>query len=120
VALLIYFDEDFADGTRYHALASAGYDVETPAQAGMLARSDRDQLRYSTAQGRLLLSHNLGHFHAIHAEVLAAGESHGGICLLRRRFNYSPGEIRRRLDILSERYVNAGTTNQLLFLSNFG
>jgi hypothetical protein len=120
VEVRFYLDEDFAYGARLKAIRAVSIDVLSAREAGMLRRSDDDQLRYSTAASRLILTHNQRDFARIHKEWTRAETHHAGICIMVKELDYGPGEIARRLQILAETFREAGTRDQLLFLSNFG
>lgn len=51
--------------------------------------------------------------------MMTRGDHHAGICIVRKRDHLGPGEIARRLQILSDVFGEIGTRDQLLFLSNF-
>jgi hypothetical protein len=119
VDVRFYLDEDLAHGARLKAIRAASIDVVSAREAGMLRRSDDDQLRYATDASRLILTHNQRDFARIHREWIRDGGHHGGICIMVKELDYGPGEIVRRLDLLAEVFRRTGTRDQLLFLSNF-
>ena len=77
-------------------LRSRGIDVVTAAEAGMIRRKDQEHLSVASAQGRTLYSFNVGDYHEIHTEWIAAGRDHSGIILAQQK-RYSSGEQIRRL-----------------------
>jgi uncharacterized protein DUF5615 len=70
----LYADEDF-DHRVVERLRALGHDVVTVMDAGWRGRSDADQLAYSTAEGRALITFNRDDFHALHRRSAA----HAGI-----------------------------------------
>jgi hypothetical protein len=120
MALGFYFDEDFAHDDRVDAARRALIDVLTPSAAGMLGRADDEQLSFAASLGRMIVTHNQGHFAALHTAFMATGLHHSGICIVRMQDWLGPGEIARRLSLLAGRAGNGDLSDQLLFLSNFG
>jgi hypothetical protein len=118
VALRIYFDEDFAHDDRVDAARRAALDLVVPSEVGMLGREDIEQLRLATSLGRLIVTHNQAHFDALHRDFLARAEHHAGICILRMEAWLGPGEIARRLGVLSDQYGEFGLANDIRYLSN--
>lgn len=114
-----YLDEDFAHGDRLAAIRARSIDVLSAKEAGMLSRTDDEQIRFATSGSRLILTHNAHDFARIHGEMMTRGDHHAGICIVRKRDHLGPGEIARRLQILSDVFGEIGTRDQLLFLSNF-
>ena len=115
-----YLDEDFAHGDRLAAIRARSIDVLSAKEAGMLSRTDDEQIRFATSRSRLILTHNGQDFARIHGEWMRSGKHHAGICIVKKELWLGPGEIARRLQILSEVFRETGTRDQLLFLSNFG
>ena len=119
MTIQVYLDEDFSEGARVDAMESLAIDALSAPAARMLRRSDYEQLSFAGSQDRLLLTHNAQDFARIHGEWMRRGKHHAGICIVKKELWYGPGEIARRLDILSEVFGEIGTRDQLLFLSNF-
>lgn len=107
-------------GLHAHALVEAlrarGVDVLTALEAGMIERTDEEQLDYATTQGRVLFSFNVKDFYRLHTEHLTRGESHAGIIVARQR-SYSVGEQIRRLLRLIAATPTEEMKNQAEFLS---
>ena len=74
--LALYLDEDSMDQSLVAALRARGVDVITATEAGMLGRSDSEQLDYATGQGRMLYTFNRGDFYRLHTQYLTEGKSH--------------------------------------------
>ncbi len=115
----VYLDEDFSDRARVNAMRLADIDALSAPAAGMLRKTDYEQLRFSTGAGRLLLTHNARDFVRIHGEWMRQADHHAGICIVVREHWYGPAEIARRLQVLAETLGEVGTRDQLFFLSNF-
>lgn len=71
---ILYADENFERGV-VDELRAFGYDVLTVQEAGRCGLDDPTVLANATAEGRVLLTHNRGHFWQLHASVTA----HAGI-----------------------------------------
>lgn len=78
----LYIDEDSMRQLFLHALRARGVDVRTAYEDGLLGRSDEEQLRWATTQGRVLCTYNIADFYRLHAALLGRGESHTGIILM--------------------------------------
>jgi hypothetical protein len=89
-------DEDSMEEALVRALGIRGLDVLTAQAAGMIERSDADHLAFATAEKRVLWTHNVGDFWALHEEMLSQGRHHAGIILMPQQ-RYSTGEQLRRL-----------------------
>jgi hypothetical protein len=114
--LRLYVDEDSMDDDFVKALRVRGVDVHTTSDDGMRGRPDRDQLRWSTAQGRVLYSFNVADFYALHADFLQREEQHAGIILAQQQ-RYSIGDqLRGVLKLMAARSADE-MVNQLVFLS---
>lgn len=116
--LRLYFDEDSLDQALLRALAGRGVDVETALTAGMLRRSDREQLTYATEQGRALCSFNVAHFCRLHRDVISAGGEHSGL-ILSQQHRFTVGEHLRRLLRLVSTVSPDEMRNRLEFLSGW-
>ena len=69
-------DEDFVE-----ALKARNVDVLTVADAGMLHRSDEEQLDWAKQNGRVIFSFNTRDFYRLHTTLVSKGSSHAGIIL---------------------------------------
>jgi len=78
------------------ALRARNVDVTTAFEEGMIERADAAHLDYATAQGRVLISYNVGDFYRLHTEYLASSKPHAGIIVSPQQ-KYSIGEQMRRL-----------------------
>ncbi len=102
--ILLYVDEDAMDGDFVEAVRVRGVDVITVADAGMLHRTDEEQLAWATERGRVLFSCNVGDFYHLHTERLEQGMSHAGIVLVQQQ-RYGIGELMR--GVLSLMYARS-------------
>ena len=112
----LYMDEDSMDRDLVVALRARGVDVVTALEAGMLERTDAEQLEYARAQGRVLYSFNVGDFYRLHAAYSREGKSHAGIILAQQR-SYTAGEQKRRLLRLIASLSAEDLQNRVEFLS---
>ena len=77
----VYLDEN----VRVHltaALLQRGYDATHALLEGNVSVVDEQQLRYATAQGRAVVTHDFGDFTRLHADFSRRGEHHEGIILM--------------------------------------
>jgi len=109
----LYFDED-ADARLADSLQQRGYDVETTVDASRLAASDEQQLRYAADQQRVLVTHNIRHFPALHSQWMAVHQDHGGIVILIGQSTI--GLWLHRLERLLKRFPAEELRNGLFFL----
>jgi hypothetical protein len=116
VALRLYFDEDSMSRALIRALQARGMDVANAVDAGMVRRTDREQLEHATAEGRVLYSFNVGHFYRLHRQFLEEGNWHAGLILVSQQ-RYSVGEQMRRILRLSRERSPEEMRNQVVFLS---
>ena len=111
--LRLYLDEDVSvlvgDLVRAH-----GFDVLTTREAQNLGRSDGEQLTFSTAHARAVLTHNRVDFERLHTEALHSHTPHACILLANRRA--SDFELARRILTLLDRFTADELRNQLLYL----
>jgi hypothetical protein len=79
---VLYLDEDSSDGDLRLALEQRGFAVRTAIEAGTAGMPDEEQLAFASAEGFILITANVGDFHALHGRWLAAGRSHFGIVVV--------------------------------------
>ena len=82
-------DEDFVE-----ALKARNVDVLTVADAGMLHRSDEEQLDWAKQNGRVIFSFNTRDFYRLHTTLVSKGSSHAGIILAPQQ-RYGIGDLMR-------------------------
>jgi hypothetical protein len=81
--MTIFIDEDMAAGVLVRLLQKAGHNVETPAGAGTLGRSDAVQLTYAIHEDRALVTSNYEDFEELHWLIREANGAHSGILIVR-------------------------------------
>ena len=91
--LRFFTDEDIYGATAV-ALRRAGYDSISTPESGRMRESDESQLVWAVGEGRTLVTFNVSHFAAIHADWLRRARSHAGIIVSSQR---PLGELIRRL-----------------------
>jgi hypothetical protein len=116
MTIKIYLDEDAQDGDFITALAFRGVDILTSNEAGMNGFSDLEQLEFATSEKRVLFSHNIGDFSALHSKYLTTEKQHFGIVLAHQR-QFAIGEQTRRLLRLTGTLTVEEMQNRLEFLS---
>jgi hypothetical protein len=92
----LYLDEDVSV-VLGKILAGRGFDVLTARDAGMLRKSDEEQLIFAIAHSRVVLTHNRRHFEELHLRFIGRQLEHSGIIVAVRRDIY---ETARRLGLL--------------------
>ena len=70
----VYLDEDIPFSFA-QALLNRGVDTVQTQLVGNIGKSDNEQLEYSAAQGRTILTHNKKHFILLHNEFLRLGKT---------------------------------------------
>jgi hypothetical protein len=80
----LYLDEDSASPLLAQLLRQAAYDVQLPADVGLVGRNDPIQLTNAIRQGRVLLTGNYDAFENLHDLIRQAGGHHPGILVIRR------------------------------------
>ena len=112
----LYLDEDAAQHGLVAALRLRGVDVNSAQESGLIAAADRVQLEWCQSAGRLLYTFNVGEFHALHREFLAAGKHHAGIILAPQQRYSIGGQLRCLLRLASAKSAE-DMQNQVEFLS---
>jgi hypothetical protein len=80
----IYLDEDLASALLIRLLQKAGHDLETPAGAGLVGRSDPVNLTYAVHENRVCLTANYQDFEELHLLVRETRGGHTGIVVVRQ------------------------------------
>jgi uncharacterized protein with PIN domain len=94
----LYLDEDLSVLVAT-LLRARGFAAVTTQEAGLLGRSDAEQLEFSVARQKVLLTHNRADFEALAREYFSSNQKHYGIIIAVRR---PPHEIiARRLVVLN-------------------
>lgn len=66
MSLRLLLDEDTQAKRLVRLLREAGHDVQTTTEASLLHKADAQVLAHARREGRLLMTRNCGHFHALH------------------------------------------------------
>ena len=98
------------------ALRARQVDVTTVAEAGLMGRTDEEQLAYAVAQARTIFTFNRGDFARLHKAWLVAGKSHAGIVVSDQL--ETGVVVRRLLKLLAARSAEE-MCNQFEYLSNW-
>ena len=101
------------------SLRAQRVDVQTAADAGMLGRSDEEQLAYAASQQRVVVTANAGHFARLHRDALASEQPHAGIIIVHQH-KLPIGEIIRRLLHLAQTRTSGQMRGALVYLSSAG
>ena len=112
----LYVDEDTQRRALIQAVRARGYDIVTTHEAGHLGMSDADQLVYSAAEGRTILTFNSRDFVQLHRDYLIGGKSHAGIIVSGQ---VETGALVRRLLRLLQSRSAEEMVNWLEFLSHW-
>ncbi len=115
----LYLDEDSMDRDLIRALQARGMDVKSVHDTQMAGYSDAQQLEYAASHGRVLYSSNVGDFHGLHYEYMAARKSHSGIILVSQQ-RFSVGEQLRRILNLASSLSAEAMKDRLEFLRAWG
>ena len=102
-----------------NALRSAGIDLLTALEAGMIGRSDEEHLKYAAEHGRVLHSFNVKDYQQLNSRFLKQGWSHAGVIVVQQN-RYSVGEHTRRMLLLAEGMTAVGMKDRVVFLSGWG
>lgn len=76
--IALYLDED-VHPTLATILRQRGFDVLTSAEAGMLRKSDPEQLEFALSQGRAILTHNVRDYVRLAQQYAKPQQTHAGI-----------------------------------------
>lgn len=95
-------------------LAKENCDVLTAHDAGMLGKSDPEQLEYATQCGRAIVTHNRNDFLTLYDDWFAKDKNHFGIIVLIRRDTLR--EMAERLLVLLDTVTFDEMENQLRFV----
>ena len=114
----LYTDEDVTDDLA-PALRRRGYDAQSTVEAGNRSRSDEDQLRYATDQGRTILTYNIEDFISLAHQWHDQGIEHAGIILSEQFSQRQFGELLRRVLQLLDRLTADEMYQQIIYLQHF-
>jgi hypothetical protein len=113
VSFPLYLDEN-VDTLLARILTNLGHDVLTARDADLSGASDEQHLELAASVGRAVLTHDIGDYSNLWHAWQAAGRSHSGILVLRRRSVY---EMRDRLVKFFDAFPD-GIQDLYLYLSS--
>jgi predicted nuclease of predicted toxin-antitoxin system len=105
----LYLDEDFHPDIAA-ALRQHSHDCQSALEARMLGKSDEEQLKHATAQGRCLLSFNVADFVILAQQWVMAGKAHAGIIVTQQVSRRHLGNLLQRI----LRLLNATAADEIL------
>ena len=76
--IALYLDED-VHPTLATILRERAFDVLTTSEAGMLGKSDPEQLEFAARQGRAILTHNIRDYVRLARQYAEQNRAHAGI-----------------------------------------
>ena len=83
----------------------------------MRERTDEEHLSFATQSRRVLITHNVGDFRALHRHYVDSQREHFGIILIHQEDRLGPGEVARRMMVLLSQLPEEGLKNRAEFLS---
>src|SRR5216684_5691741 len=81
--ITLYLDEDLHPDLAA-MIRQKGFDCQNAVEAGMLGKTDEEQLQYAASQGRCLISFNVRDFAILARHWVNAGRTHAGIVVTRQ------------------------------------
>lgn len=111
----VFTDEDVY-ASLAPALRQAGIDALSTREAGRLRLADEAQLQFATEQGRTIVTFNVAHFAALHAQWISVRRSHAGIIVSSQR---PIGDLLRRLVRLASQLDAASLIDRIEYLSDW-
>lgn len=108
----LYLDEDVSV-LLAELLKARGYTAVTAREAGMLGKSDEEQLAYAISQRKTFITHNRVDFENLYSEYFQTGQHHYGIIIATQRDEYS---LLRRLLIILNAVTSDEMENQIRYI----
>lgn len=100
-------------------LRDRGIDVLLSQEAGNEEATDEAQLEFAAAQGRVLITFNIGDFAKLHQMWIASAREHSGIVVSRQLGAKQYGTLLDRVSRLVECSTVEALRNQFLHLEQF-
>lgn len=116
--IALYCDEDVMEEIA-EALRLRGYDAISAAEAGMLGRSDEEQLEYAAGHNRALLTYNATDYIRLANLWFQTDREHAGIILSQQFSRRQFGELLRQLLNLLDTLTPDEMRNQVIVLQSF-
>jgi hypothetical protein len=110
-----YLDHNFQEQIGF-ALRREGFDVVIAREIGHERLSDEDHLRWATARGRTVLTHDKVDFTTLNQAWAERGENHAGIVICKATPQLAFREILSRLLNVLNSVTADEMTNRLLWL----
>ena len=110
--LRLFLDEDVHHGLAA-ALGKRGHDAIHALDDRRLGLTDEEQLEFAAAEGRCLVTFNVGDFVQLHTHWINSGREHGGIIVSKQ---LTIGESLRRLLALLQKEDAESMKGQIRFL----
>jgi predicted nuclease of predicted toxin-antitoxin system len=115
--LKFYLDENITPDIA-PAAARLGIDATSARAAGMLGKTDEEQLAYAASEGRCIVTCDVEDFNDLARRWRAADRSHAGILLVSRKINSDrSGEVARALLRLNDAQPDQTLADLLLWLN---
>ena len=99
-------------------MRSRDIDVVTVLEAGLVGKSDEEQLTFAAELGCVLYTFNVSDFYRLYAQWMSSGREHGGMILAPQQ-RFSVGEQLRRILHLRSGTTTAGMRNRVDFLNKW-
>jgi hypothetical protein len=116
VSPIRFFTDEDVYGAIAPTLRRAGFDAVSVPEVGRLSESDEEQLIWAVSESRMLVTFNVGHFAALHADWLQLGRDHCGIAASVQR---PIGIVLRQLLHLAATLYEDAARNRFEFLSDW-
>lgn len=116
--IALYCDEDVMEEIA-EALRLRGYDAIGAAEAGMLGRTDEEQLEYAASHHRALLTYNATDYIRLANTWFQTGKEHAGVILSQQFSKRQLGELLRQLLKLLDALTPDEMRNQVIVLQSF-
>lgn len=100
------------------ALRSRGVEVVTALDAGLIGKTDQEQLAFATERECVLYTFNVSDFYRLHTQWTSVNREHAGMILAPQR-RFSVGEQLRRILRLRASMSMASMRNKVAFLGNW-
>lgn len=111
-----FFTDEDVYGAIAPALLRVGVDAVSTPEADRRGQSDEEQLEWAAANGRVIVTFNVGHFAELHTDWLRRGRHHAGIVVSSQR---PIGDIVRRLVFLARTLTAEAMHDRLEFLGDW-
>lgn len=111
----LYLDEDASRHALVAGLRAREVDVLSAIEAGMLGRTDDEQLEFAAREVRSIFTFNVSDFCRLHSEYTGQGKTHAGIVVCPHQ-NMGVGVLIRKLTSLARNRSEEEFENHLEFI----